>query len=519
MRHRLFWFFLVAASWQVSRAEAATRRVAVIVGNNAGNGQQPPLRYAEIDAAKVARVLTELGGVAKRDLFLLRGGGSRALRETLADATRRVASHRRDRNDRVVVIFYFSGHSDGVALELGRDRLAFTDLRRWLASTGADVRLALIDSCKSGALLAAKSGSPAPAFQIRLTDELASSGEALLTSSAADEIALESREIGGSFFTHHLVSGLRGAADSSGDGMVTLSEAYQYAYDHTIKATGATLVGPQHPVYDYRISGQGELILSELTKPTATIVLPAGVGRALIIERARGQVIAEVAADARAAIAVQPGGYSIRAWRGNQAFAGKVIVRSGQRRSVRWDELSVLPASQAHLKGSDSADVALARQAEDDPASRGPAFMVAAGAQRGVASGLGGLTSVRLGVRSRGPSGPGLHLDLASGRGPGFRETAVFLLAGYRLGLARGPFRAWGGLDLGAGGIYQTPDQGSSARSAAGVLAPVLGASLTMAGPFSLALEASLPVTALRVDGETELALLPGVWLGVLLER
>jgi uncharacterized caspase-like protein len=252
-------------------ATAGTHRVAIVVGNNAGNGDRPALHYAETDAAKFADVLTELGGVDPADLILLQGKSLAALDAALDKAKHLIAAFHADPANRVVVLFYFSGHSDGEALELGGDRLTFSRLREWLATAGADVRVALVDSCKSGALLAAKGGVLGPAFQIRLTDDVASTGEALLTSSAADEVALESREIGGSFFTHHFISGLRGAADTSGDGIVTLNEAYQYAYAHTIKTTGETVIGPQHPAYDYRLSGQGELVLAELTKPTAKL--------------------------------------------------------------------------------------------------------------------------------------------------------------------------------------------------------------------------------------------------------
>ena len=231
----------------VRRRRTGTHRVAMVVGNNAGNGDRPALHYAETDASKFADVLVELGGVAPADLFLLQGKDLATLQAALAHAKQRIAAFHADPTSRVVVLFYFSGHSDGEALELGSERLTFAQLRAWLATAGADVRVALVDSCKSGALLAAKGGTPGPAFQIRLTDDVASTGEALLTSSAADEVALESREIGGSFFTHHFISGLRGAADTSGDGTVTLTEAYQYAYAHTIKTTGDTVIGPQHP--------------------------------------------------------------------------------------------------------------------------------------------------------------------------------------------------------------------------------------------------------------------------------
>jgi hypothetical protein len=310
---------------------ASTKRIAVIVGNNQGNPGRPQLHYAGADAAKFARVLVELGGVAPADRFLLEDQSAAALSKTFEQVRQRVLGFHKDPGVRVVIVFYFSGHSDGVALELGRDRVTFSELRRWLASVGADVRIALVDSCKSGALLATKGGKPSAEFQIRMTDELASTGEVLLTSSAADEVALESSEIGGSYFTHHFVSGLRGAADISGDGLVTLTEAYQYAYARTVKTTGETIVGVQHPAYDYRLSGQGELVLAELSKRSGTLQLPSGFDRIVVIDVAHDQVIAEITAGSQATIAVPPGRYRIRASRSDAMFAGEVTVERGPR--------------------------------------------------------------------------------------------------------------------------------------------------------------------------------------------
>ena len=47
-------------------------------------------------------------------------------------------------------------------------------------------------------------------------------GTAFIASTAVGEAAQESQALGGSFFTHHLETGLRGAADADGDGLVTL---------------------------------------------------------------------------------------------------------------------------------------------------------------------------------------------------------------------------------------------------------------------------------------------------------
>lgn len=337
-----------------SQAAAETRRIAIVVGNNAGSGGRPALHFAEVDAGKIARVLLELGRVNPDDMFLLQGRSLSALQEVVHRAKERADAYHRQPDTRVVLIFYFSGHSDGETLELGRDRLAFSQLRRWLSESGANVRVGIVDSCKSGALLSMKAGKPGPNFEIRLVDDLASSGEALLTSSAADEVALESREIGGSFFTHHFVSGLRGAADSSGDGLVTLGEAYQYAFAHTVSTTSGTLAGAQHPVYDYRLAGQGELILSELLPSTATLQPPAGFERTLIVQLLRDQVIAELASGAAAQIAVPPGTYGVRSWKDGVPFAGRFNVTDGEKRVIRAEELEAVPNLPSAKKGGTS---------------------------------------------------------------------------------------------------------------------------------------------------------------------
>ncbi|MEO8705639.1 MAG: caspase family protein [Kofleriaceae bacterium] len=484
-----------------AHAAAETRRVAVVVGNNAGNLAQPPLRYAEIDAGKISRVLVELGGVPAGDLFLLQGKNLAALEDTLRRAKAKIAGYQRAL-DRVVVIFYYSGHSDGVALELGRDRYTFGALRQWLKDTGADVRLGLVDSCKSGALLATKGGTPGPAFHIRLTDELASSGEALLTSSAADENALESREIGGSFFTHHLVSGMRGAADTSGDARVTLTEAYQYAYKHTLSTSGATLAGPQHPTYDYRLTGQGELILTELARPTAGIALPDGFDRALVIDLARDQVIAELGRGDPTHVALVPGRYGVRAWRGNDTFELKVVLATSEMRAVRWQELQSITLGVSRTKG----------EVEVSPARL--AYSLEGGVRAGVATQLDALGSVRAGVRSSVATGPTLTLDVGTRSAGELRETTVFGFAGYRFGRDLGRLRASIGLELGAGLVVQSLDK--TATTGALAAGPVAGLAVAITPGFAIAIEAQMPATLMKRDGELAIVALPGAWLGVI---
>src|SRR5713226_624357 len=94
-----------------------TRRLAVVVGNNAGSGARPPLRYAESDASKLAGVLVELGGVEPGALFLLQGKTLAQLNDAFATAKEKVRIWHQDPGTRVILIFFFSGHSDGEVLE------------------------------------------------------------------------------------------------------------------------------------------------------------------------------------------------------------------------------------------------------------------------------------------------------------------------------------------------------------------------------------------------------------------
>ncbi len=113
-------FLTAGALCLAAPSPAETRRVAIVVGNNAGGPADKPLHYAEEDATKVADVLAQLGDVHPEHLFLLKGRRRADLQTSLLRATELVAEFRQNPDDRTVLIFYYSGHSDGDALELGR---------------------------------------------------------------------------------------------------------------------------------------------------------------------------------------------------------------------------------------------------------------------------------------------------------------------------------------------------------------------------------------------------------------
>jgi hypothetical protein len=503
-------------------ARADVRRAAVIVGSNAGSGERPPLRYAEADAEKFAQVLVELGGFGRSDVYLLRGAPKSTLRDVLAAVREKLALWRTQTPDaRLMVLFYFSGHSNGRELELGTDRVEFSEVKQWMATSASDVRLAIVDSCKSGTVLGTKGGTPGQSFDIRLADSIATSGDALLTSSAANESALESEELRGSFFSHNLVSGLRGAADANGDGHVTLGEAYQHAFARTLAETSNTVYGPQHPSYDYRLSGQGDLILTEFAHPPAALELPAGFDRILVTHAKRDQIVAEIGAQPARRISVQPGEYAIRAWRGKELFGGTFAVARGEIRSVPATELLPRGGEMAWAKG-DAGEVETGDKVSHPPANGtgGWAVGIGAGAMGWATERAPLLVGLRVGARPRGLSGPTVAVEMATGisspAGSTSRESVATLGAGYRLGteasLGRWILRPSVALEVAGGVAGPNASAGSGVVGAAG---PGAGIDVLVGSSLSISVLARAPIYVGRRNEEFAVRFGPSGWLGM----
>ncbi|RKG56185.1 caspase family protein [Corallococcus sp. AB011P] len=313
MRALVILLFALGAATPAHAAEAAAvRRLALLVGVNDGGPERVRLRYAETDAKAFSTVLSELGGVLPQDRVLLTDVDRAGVLAGF-DRVRRLAEGVRTAGARrVEVLLYYSGHSDDEGLLLKGQRLDYGELRRSLEGLPADVRIAVLDSCASGAFARKKGGVSRPAFLVDSAIQV--KGHAILTSSSADEASQESDRLGGSFFTHHLLSGLRGAADVTHDGRVTLTEAYQFAFHETLARTERTQGGAQHPNYDIELAGTGDLVMTDLRATTAGLVLTEPLEGRLYVRDAVGTLVVEVQKQSGRAteLGLAPGAYRAR---------------------------------------------------------------------------------------------------------------------------------------------------------------------------------------------------------------
>jgi hypothetical protein len=327
-----------------SDAQVAVRRFALVVGSNDGGPDRVRLQYAHTDAQALAGVLMELGGVAPEDTQLLFEPKPAQLAAALASVAEGIDEARAD--GRTELIVYFSGHSDEEGLLLGGDRYAYRDLRAALRALPVDVRVGILDSCASGAMTRAKGGKLRPPFLVDESTEV--SGHAFLTSSSATEAAQESDSIGASFFTHYLISGLRGAADTTGDGRVTLNEAYQFAFGETLARTEKTRSGAQHPSYDIQLAGTGDLVLTDLRVTSAGLVLEEALAGRLFVHDTGDRLVAELSKSPgrRVEIGLAAGDYRLTLRQDDLVLETQVTVAGGARAAVsagRFNQVDVEP--------------------------------------------------------------------------------------------------------------------------------------------------------------------------------
>ncbi len=354
MRRSLPLLLLPALLGSLAPARAGAgelRRFALVVGANQGAPDRLRLRYAIQDAERFARLITQMGGVSEADCLTLREPGRQPLLDALGVVRERSLQARRT-GQRTEVLFYFSGHADESGLMLGRERLGYRELREALAAMPTDVGIAVLDACASGAITRLKGGRLHPAF---LTDESAQvRGHAFLTSSSESESAQESDQLQGSFFTHALLTGLRGGADASGDGKVTFGEAYQFAFDETLTRTTATQGGAQHPAYDIRMAGTGDVVLTDVRETSASLVLGPELEGRLYVWDADHHLLAELSkvAGRTVELGLEPGEYELRYEQQASLLKTRVVVAKGERRAVTRVEMTPLRRQPTRLRGA-----------------------------------------------------------------------------------------------------------------------------------------------------------------------
>lgn len=212
---------------------------AVVVGA-ARYTHMPVLNYTDDDAYQLYAFLKSPEGGALSDSQVRLLIDEDATHEGIMNAMRNVFL-KADEND--MIIFYFSGHGlPGAFLPVDYDgfnnRLEHAEISELLKQSTAKHKLVLADACHAGTLLAAR--APLSATIQTYYEALNSStgGTALLLSSKGEEYSLEDRGLRSGIFSHFLIRGLKGEANTNDDRIISIRELFSYVHRNVRQYTG-----------------------------------------------------------------------------------------------------------------------------------------------------------------------------------------------------------------------------------------------------------------------------------------
>ena len=345
------------------KSEGAVERYAIYIGSNEG-GNNKRLMYAGTDAASFQNIMSDIGGIRKSNSILLLDPEKDDV-DNAMEYISELINKNKESAKRSEFVFYYSGHSDENALLLGKNFYDYSSLKATISNVPSDVHVVILDSCYSGNFIRTKGGLKQKPFL--LDDSSVIKGHAYLSSSSSQEFSQESDEIGSSFFTNAMITGLRGAADSSGDKKVTLNELYSYAFSETLSNTENSSAGPQHPNYNITLVGSGDLVLSDISESDCILTLKKELTGRVIIRDKNGKLISEINKTSAGPVylAMEEGSYGVTVIAETITLQGTFKLTAGNNFVLSADKLSPVLRKSNALRGEDSEDSALANDSEE----------------------------------------------------------------------------------------------------------------------------------------------------------
>lgn len=358
-------FVALASNYIFAAAESAgVERYGLYIGSNDGGKSQERLLYAGTDAIAFQKIMTEIGGISKSNGILLLDPAKEDVDNAFETISELMKRKQKDAK-RSEFVFYYSGHSDENALLLGKTKYDYSSLKAAITNVPSDVHVVILDSCYSGNFIRTKGGQKQKPFL--MDDSSVVKGHAYLSSSSSQESSQESDEIGSSFFTNAMITGLRGAADTSGDKKVTLNELYSYAFNETLSKTENT-ADPQHPNYNITLVGSGDLVLSDVSASDCVLTLARDLTGRVIVRDKNSKLVAEVNKTTNLPIylALEEGQYGVTVIGESATLQGSFALSPRKSYAISPSNLTPVARLATRSRGSDAEQSVASDEAEPD---------------------------------------------------------------------------------------------------------------------------------------------------------
>ncbi len=211
---------------------------ALIIGIGSYN-HMPVLKYTDDDAYQVYAFLKSPEGGAVEDKRIKLLIDENATKENIDEALKSIVSNA-DKND--VIFIYYAGHGvEGAFVPYdfdGFNNLYYhKDILSMLDKSIAKHKVLIADACHSGSMIAQRSPFKSMLAEYYTDFEKTKGGTALIMSSKEQENSLEYSGMRQGVFSYYLIEGLSGKADYDNNGIVTISEIFDYTHINVRKHT------------------------------------------------------------------------------------------------------------------------------------------------------------------------------------------------------------------------------------------------------------------------------------------
>jgi uncharacterized caspase-like protein len=206
-----------------------------------------PAAVQDVEAMRRVLVNPEMGGFVDDDITVLKNPLPQEMRNAIEDLF-----SNRHKDD--LLLFYFSGH--GIKDERGKlyfstrattknngllrkaSAVAASYLHESINYSRSQRQVIILDCCFSGAIASGMTAKDDGS--INLEEQLGGKGRAILTSSSSTQYSFEQEGSSLSIYTRYLVEGINtGAADTDGDGQISIDELHEYASQKVQEASPA----------------------------------------------------------------------------------------------------------------------------------------------------------------------------------------------------------------------------------------------------------------------------------------
>lgn len=360
---------VATAAWATLASAVPDVQVLAVGSNQSYVKSLKDLRFAAADAKRFVAAMQTVGLVPSVRAQVLTDATVKDFRDAFRQLAAQDRIDAKEGNAARKFIFYYSGHSDDKGLHLKDGLISKSELHDELTSLSAHTKVAILDSCFSGAI-SAKGVESAPPFELPRVEFDEPSGSVFLTASTGRQLAYESDNLGSSVFTHHLLNGLYGEADGNADGVVTVDELYQYVYRNTKwQSLNYPTRTAQEPEYVAKLQGQGAIVLSFPAKTNSKLSIDKDLRGEVTIASPRGMQFFKVDKEAGLDKTVQLpiGSYRVSVRDDDRIGEAGIKIETGRlavlaAQDVKWRKAD--PVELAGAKGEASGSVQAEKTAE-----------------------------------------------------------------------------------------------------------------------------------------------------------